>query len=73
MTKQERDRKFLERQAIRPLSPRLRVWGLLRFPFSPAVREHTIKCLLADPATREETIQQLGLDSAIRTPHSAFQ
>lgn len=72
MTKQERDRKFLERQAIRPLSPRVRVWALLRFPFTPWIREATIGSLLADPATREITIEQLGLDSALRTPHSAL-
>lgn len=74
MTPQQRaNDRFRQRQTVREIDPRVRVWGLLRFPFSTAVREHTIQCLLADPATREITIEQLGRNSAIRNPRSALR
>lgn len=57
---QRANERFRQRQTVREIDPRVRVWGLLRFPFSPAVREHTIQCLLNDPLTRAETQKQLN-------------
>lgn len=45
-------------------TPEERVRGLLRFPFSAIVREHTIKVLLSDPETQALTI-------AFLTSHNA--
>ena len=43
-----------------PITPAYRVHWLLRFPFSQAVRQHTIGELLKDPVTRELTLTALG-------------
>jgi hypothetical protein len=52
-----------------PPTPAARVWGLLRFPFSAAVRAHTIGELLKDPATRELTLTALGHTKSRICPH----
>lgn len=55
-------------------TPAQRVYTLVRFPFSPRVREHTLRQLLDDPETRELTRNELLLlgQSALRTPQSAI-
>lgn len=45
----------------KPITPRQRVWVLIRAPLTPWIRERTIQSLLNDPQTREETIVQLNL------------
>lgn len=72
-TKQQRNAEFYAKQVIRPVTPAVRVWALLRFPFSPEIREATIQNLMQDETTRAEVERQLAHDSPFRVPRSAFQ
>jgi len=51
------------------VDPRHRVRALLRFPFSPEVRAHTIAELLKDPRTAALTQEALGDQNARQCPH----
>lgn len=53
--------------AVPPMTPEYRVRWLLRFPFSPAVRELTLKSLLSQPSTSRLVIEALNIGTTC--PH----